>query len=245
MASDSSVPITDAAAQLGVTRSVPVLIDNASANRFCSTTSSWYDNCPLWPDDDMTLRRYKAFNEEILGQFRILLDCGLQVRPWLNAGQPYANSDALRRGVARTNCLFVYLTSEGHGSPEDVGKIVSTHPMLIKSPIRLDGVPFTYNDLFRAVHDAFGHILFANSFGVVGELRAALCHSRAFSNMAIPVLLAETVGQISWYYFEPTGYRRVSADRRYPPQKPAALPTELQARFLSLWSPSSKSAPLR
>jgi hypothetical protein len=99
----------------------------------------------------------------------------------------------------------------------------------------IDGDNLLYNDLFRAVHDAFGHILHPNDFGIRGELRAAFAQARMHSEQAIHALFTETVGQICWFNYgphmlDPDGKHIQSTDPAYLP--PSARPFPEQKAFL-------------
>lgn len=73
------------------------------------------------------------------------------------------------------------------------------------------------NDMFRAVHDVFGHVGSGRGFDRHGEEAAYLSHARMFGRSAHPALVSETRGQNS--YFNTYG--------EFPDQKIATLP----ARF--------------
>lgn len=64
----------------------------------------------------------------------------------------------------------------------------------------------THNQMFRAVHDYFGHLLPGNDTSVDGELRAYVAHARMFASaghvMSLDVLAAETLGQVAAYVVE-------------------------------------------
>ncbi|AEJ94354.1 hypothetical protein LINSTU_105 [Mycobacterium phage LinStu] len=53
------------------------------------------------------------------------------------------------------------------------------------------------NDMFRAVHDFFGHAATGRSFDRHGEQAAYLAHAQMFSPHALPALASETKGQNS------------------------------------------------
>lgn len=120
------------------------------------------------------------------------------------------------------------------------------HPMLTPTGVVVDGVELLANDLFRVVHDVFGHAKEGHQFGPVGEERAWLEHYRMFSPLALPALTAETRGQTSWMYFgehvrdasgsviargEP-GWLPVP-DRPFAEQKAGVLPAEVSGVRLS------------
>lgn len=172
--------------------------------------------------------RYDRMKVENLTQFTAIEAAGIEVRPWLRPGQPYRDSAHLVRRVRATGVLFVFLTRDGHGPPGSTG----FHPLREPSGLWVAGVELTHNDVFRAVHDAFGHVMFGHSFGPAGELLAAYCHMALYSDVARPVLFTEQVAQICWFFYGPH-LRRADgqlrrpgepgyvppADRPYPEQK--------------------------
>jgi hypothetical protein len=107
------------------------------------------------------------------------------------------------------------------------------------------GVPLLYNDVFRVVHDLFGHVLHAARMDVAGEFTAALGHLRMYSPPAHPVLFVEQVSQICWFFYGPhlrrpdgTRPRRGQpgwtppAERPYPEQKVVRCPPHFLTRFM-------------
>ncbi|WP_320066159.1 hypothetical protein [Micromonospora sp. RTGN7] len=196
------------------------------------------------PPDRATLAGYDRFKAENLAQLREASAAGIRVRPWRGPGQPYRDSAELRDRVRRSGTLAVYLTREGHGP----GPVTAPHPLREPSPVTADGVVFTHNDVFRAVHDLFGHVMLGNSFGPRGEFRAAWGHLRMYSRQTHPVLFAEQVGQICWFFYGPhlldaAGRPRSPSDpgyvppsrRPYPEQKVTVLDRRLLEEFTSLF----------
>lgn len=128
---------------------------------------------------------------------------------------------------------------------EDGGLLVSPdvlpkNPMLEPSGVEIAGNPLLVNDVFRAVHDYFGHTADGYEFGPRGEYNAYLAHSRMFSDEAKPALAAETLAQNAWVNFGPH-MRDASGkvpragepgfvspkDRRFADQKNTLVPQEL------------------
>lgn len=72
------------------------------------------------------------------------------------------------------------------------------------------------NDMFRAVHDFFGHAATGRSFDRHGEQAAYLAHSRMFSPDARPAMTTETKGQNS----------SLILNGHFAPQKVGILPAE-------------------
>jgi len=94
------------------------------------------------------------------------------------------------------------------------------------------------------VHDLFGHVLHRAPFSPGGEFLATYGHLQICSPEVLPVLFAEHVAQICWFYFGPhlrdrhgrlprrgePGY--VPPEKRpYPEQKVVAFPDHMLNRF--------------
>lgn len=76
------------------------------------------------------------------------------------------------------------------------------------------------NDIFRAVHEFFGHAASGSTFRASGEEAAWVSHSSMFSPEARRVMTTETRGQNSFYnYFDP-------AKKEFAEQKAALFPQE-------------------
>lgn len=147
------------------------------------------------PNDADVLRTYAALARETLQQFLFLRDvCGFDFQPWEKSGQPYADSREMRRDVQENRRLFFFIGGE---MPMD-------HPLAQKCGIVFgsNGYEASYNDIFRAIHDVFGHCVNEKaSFSAAGEFFATHIHAHTFSEAALPALLAETVFQNAWVNF--------------------------------------------
>lgn len=186
--------------------------------------------------------RMKAENLRLLHR---AAGVGIRIRPWRGKGQPYAGSGEMIRELARTGTLHVFLTEAGHGP----GGPEPDHPLCEPSEIRADGVRLLHNDVFRAVHDIFGHAMPGAAMGPVGELRAARCHMALYPASAHPVLFVEQVAQICWFFYGPhlrdAAGRLPAPDepgwipppaRPYPPQKVFPCPPGLLEEFQAGWA---------
>jgi hypothetical protein len=193
---------------------------------YCRRVADHFDRAPLFACDSALSRLYDRFKRENLQQYQVVLDAGIAVEPWLRPGQPYRGSAELRAAVRNTGVLHVYLTSSGHGTEPAPRE----HPMLAPSGVEAGGVPFTHNDVFRAVHDIFGHVMFGHDFSPRGEFRAAFTHLRMYPGAVHPVLFTEHLAQICWFFFGPH-----AGERRYPPQKVVRLPGSLLAAYRGLF----------
>lgn len=83
------------------------------------------------------------------------------------------------------------------------------------------------NDLFRAVHDAFGHGLEGAGFRAQGEENAWQAHVRLFTGSAVGAITSETRGQNSWLNYGPYGESNQTAkveDTHFADQKTGLMP---------------------
>jgi hypothetical protein len=114
--------------------------------------------------------------------------------------------------------MAVFPTEAGFGTsdfdPED-------NPLLADTGLKwaygsLDGEKrrVLANDLFRAVHDAFGHGLEGAGFRADGEENAWRAHARLFTGPAVAAITSETRGQNSWLNFNQRLFREVVGDER-------------------------------
>ena len=141
---------------------------------------------------------YEIFKFELMKQWQYVVKSGLHVEAWTQTtGEPYKNSQALFDDVLNNNHMYFYLTSNGFGNESNVK---NNHPMLDKSGVILDGVELVYNDIFRIVHDYFGHCIYGFQFGLKGETNAWQSHLAMFHNRSAKLALTnETQGQTSYF----------------------------------------------
>ena len=156
---------------------------------------------------ESTLRSYAVFKEKLLSQYEALRKSGLEVYAWEGEGEPYKSpgeniwspsSDVMRERVEREGKFYFFMTQAGFGS-EGAGESAK-HPLLEMSPVKTtDGKPMLYNDVFRVVHDAVGHVDGGFSFSTRGEFNAMLVHASTLPKESWAALFAETFGQNSVY----------------------------------------------
>lgn len=190
-----------------------------------------YEAMPHAPSDPKVRRSYDALAQETLDQFRALKDQGFEPR-FNKAGEdPYVASPALGYPEMRDmRSLSVFPTVEGYGdfAPSFTTSEIANNPMLKGSGEKFRGEPATINDLFRGVHDAFGHYAYGNPFfRAPGEERAWMLHSGMYSPEARGAMTTELRGQNNWLNFGPHGEANrtaSAADTIYAPQKVGLLP---------------------
>jgi hypothetical protein len=135
-----------------------------------------------------------------MAQWEYLVNSGLTVEPYVGTGQPYANSSELFTDVSVNNHMFFFLTINGYGDKVGVQADSIPHPLLANSGVILQGTPLVYNDIFRIVHDYFGHCIYGFQFGLKGETNAWQSHLAMFvSKGARKAITNETQGQTSFF----------------------------------------------
>jgi hypothetical protein len=123
--------------------------------------------------------------------------------------------------------MSIYPTEAGFGSGDAAP---SDHPLMEKAPVQMGGKDATYNDLFRAVHDYYGHAAEGNGFRANGEYNAWRAHRQMYSPAARGAMDAETLGQNSWVNSGPAGAQNKGAsgaDTIYADQKAGLLPPKV------------------
>jgi hypothetical protein len=169
----------------------------------CRQIADHYDDAPQRVADAALDRRYRAAKAEILRQFEEILAAGIVVEPWLLGGQPYGGARELVRVVRETRTIHVFLTRDGHGPHPAAVNLPgeADHPLREGSGVVRGGVELCHNDLVRAVHDLFGHVMLGAGFGPRGELKAAYHHMSVSSEATRAVLFTEHAAQVCWFYF--------------------------------------------
>lgn len=177
------------------------------------------------PNDPVVKAAYNALIGETLDQFQYMKKAGIKIskiKP--DQKNPYAGgSKDVFKDVKENNHLWYYPTEQGFGTQTEI----KDHPLLqLTGEMDEHGQPMPANDVFRVVHDYFGHAKEGNGFGPRGEENAWLEHSKMYSPLARKALTTETRGQNSWVNFGPHGeHNRKSPEKTvYADQKAGLLP---------------------
>jgi hypothetical protein len=99
--------------------------------------------------------------------------------------------------------------------------------MLQATGIIVDGRHLLANDVFRIVHDYFGHIKDGHGFRAEGEENAWQSHAAMYTPLARRAMTTETRGQNSWLNYGPHGETNRSAstpETIFAPQKVGLMP---------------------
>ena len=184
-----------------------------------------YERMPHTPDDPATAAAYDALIRETNAQYKAIQNTGLKIE-FIKPGQedPYKGNPRLATlDVRNRNHLWVYPTDEGFGQGENN----TDHPLMRPTNITVDGKKLLANDVFRIVHDYFGHVKEGNGFRADGEFNAYRIHKPMYSPLAQKALATETLGQNAWVNFGPNAEanRGASAAKTvYAQQKAGLLP---------------------
>ena len=188
------------------------------------------------PNDPVVAEAYQNLIRQTKAQYDALVAAGYQF--WfidLNRedNQQYASSPwNAMRDVRANQRMGVFPTTDGFGT--DAAFDPSDNPLFAETGLSWpvggpDGPlkPVLANDLFRAVHDAFGHGLEGAGFRARGEENAWQAHVRLFTGSAVGAITSETRGQNSWLNYGPYGEQNRNAkveDTIFADQKTGLMP---------------------
>lgn len=177
------------------------------------------------PNDPVVKAAYDALIKETVSQLQVMREMGIKFEAIpTGAENPYKNSAAMIAD-ARKGHLWYFPTKEGFGSGAEADKF-RDHPLYAETLERdSNGQPMLANDVFRVVHDFFGHVKEGNGFGANGEENAWQSHVRMYSPEAGRAMTTETRGQNSWVNFhEKSAANRTAPGSIYADQKAGLLP---------------------
>lgn len=192
------------------------------------------------PDDPIVKEAYNQMVDQTIDQYKAIKDAGYKIELFDGKGEPYKNSQEMIADVRDNQHLYVLPTNAEFGSAEITEEQRSNNPLLKNTSFKdVNGKPLLANDIFRFVHDFFGHTERGNSFGAIGEENAWDAHARMYTDLARRAMTTETRGQNSWVNFGPhmrnaegnlikkgePGYKSVS-ERPFAEQKIGLLPEE-------------------
>lgn len=202
------------------TRYAPVDVDRATR------IAREYELMKHDPDDPLVKMAYEQMIKETNDQYEAMLQAGIEPYFIEPGNDPYRNSpyEALL-DIAENRRLGVFPSVEGFGTDPNFNP--QGNPMLQETGRLISGRPALANDLFRAVHDYFGHAKPGVGFRAAGEENAYQSHAGMFSPLARRALASETRGQNSWLNYGPYGETNRTArieDTRFADQKAGLMP---------------------
>lgn len=163
-----------------------------------------YDSMKHEPFNPLVRKAYEAMAKETLEQYQAIVDAGYRVEMHYSQEEPYANSREAIKDIRENKRLKVLATDFNYGDPDKVIKDsdIKENPLLAMSTYKdVNGRQMRVNDVFRYVHDFFGHSERGNGFGPIGEENAWDVHARMYSPLARRAMTSETRGQNSWVNF--------------------------------------------
>lgn len=193
-----------------------------------------YEEMEHAPQDPAVQEAYQNLISQTIAQYEALVDAGYEFYFFDEESDPYAgNPWNAMRDLRANQRMAVFATEAGFGSGATELN-VEDNPMLADT-----GIMWAYgspdgplqrvlaNDLFRAVHDAFGHGLEGAGFRARGEENAWQAHVRLFTGSAVAAITTETRGQNSWLNYGPYGESNRTAsveDTVFADQKTGLMP---------------------
>lgn len=162
--------------------------------------ADWFDKSKHEPEAPVVKESYDALAKETKAQYDAIVAAGYKIEPFTGKGEPYSSSADMVADVRDNKHLYFLPTDRstfGSSGADSTG-----NPLLRESGVRgVNDRPLLYNDLFRAVHDFFGHAKQGYEFGPRGEFNAFRAHASMFTPDAVPALAAETLAQNAWVNF--------------------------------------------
>ena len=166
------------------------------------TIADAYEQMEHSPNDPEVKEAYDAMAIETLDQYSLIADKGYTFEVFDGEGEPYKNSEEMINDLKENKHLYILSTKNEFGEQDITDEQIAENPLLQDSGIKdKNGVPLLVNDIFRGVHDFFGHSERGNSFGAIGEENAWDIHARMYSDKARRAMTTETRGQNSWVNF--------------------------------------------
>jgi hypothetical protein len=162
--------------------------------------SDAYDKMKDDPTDPEVKAAYEVMAKETLDQYDAITAKGYKLE--INNNEPYSSSEDMINDLRDNNRMKIFSTESGFGE-EPITDKQREENILLKDSGRKDanGETLLVNDVFRFVHDFFGHAKLGNSFGPIGEENAWRVHSEMYSPEAKKAMTSETRGQNSWVNF--------------------------------------------
>lgn len=197
-------------------------VDVERAKRIANEYEKMANNPQALP----TKKAYDALIDETQAQYEALKKAGYKFEFMPKSGDPYGNPRNAINDLVQNKHLYVFPTESGFGGTR-AKEALKQNPLLKKTDETWNGKPVLANDMFRAVHDVFGHAKHGVGFRAGGEENAFQSHARMFSPEALPAATSETRGQNSWVNFGPYAQLNKTAspiDTQYAEQKTGLMP---------------------
>ena len=194
-----------------------------------------FDDMEDAPTDPIVQEAYRDLVQQTRAQYDALTSAGYKFTFFDSTTDPYnGNPYNAMRDLRNNKKMAVYGTYDGYGTLDDFAADLNDPNRIMLQDSGLRWVDqagkeqiVTNNDLFRAVHDAFGHGLEGAGFRARGEENAWQAHAKLFRGPALRALTTETRGQNSWLNYGPFGAKNRTAkleDTVFADQKMGLMP---------------------
>ena len=191
---------------------------------FAERVAKAYQEMRHTPNEPETRQAYLSLAVETIRQYKMVLSYHLKVE-FSPLKSPYRFPNDSIKDIAENYHLYVTPTLGNFGSDKNFK--ADGNPLLVYSGFYISGEPALINDLFRVIHDYFGHFMGQNGFRALGEENAYRYHCKMFSPLAVQALTTETRGQNCWLNYGPYGNQNRTAKQGgtiYADQKTGLLP---------------------
>jgi len=143
---------------------------------------------------------YDAMIQETIDQYKEIIANGYEVE--INDTEPYKNAQEFIDDLRSNKHFKLLSTLSEFGDTPVTEEMANNDPRLKRTEFKdVNGQTLLANDLFRFVHDFFGHAVRGNSLGAIGEENAWDEHSRMYTPLARKAMTTETRGQNSYVNF--------------------------------------------
>lgn len=193
-----------------------------------------YEEMEHNPQDPKVKEAYQNLITQTKAQYDALIKGGYQFYFYDETNDPYQGNPWNAMRDLRNNKTMASFSTEGGYGSNGTDLNVEDNPMLVDTGLEwgfgsINGEKrrVLANDLFRAVHDAFGHGLEGAGFRARGEENAWQSHARLFTGSAVGAITSETRGQNSWLNYGKYGEQNKTAkieDTIFADQKIGLMP---------------------
>lgn len=193
-----------------------------------------YEDMEHAPNDPAVQASYNAMIRETLAQYEYILELGYTFTPIVEGFEnPYPTVKEALEDLSVNKHLWFFPTDFGYGTSEEGAPAlipqsqIAENPLLAFTDYEINGQRLRANDVFRIVHDVFGHGVEGSLFRARGEENAWQAHIRLYSDEAAGAVTTETRGQNSWVNYGPTGEANRTAlteDTVFAEQKIGLMP---------------------
>lgn len=219
---------------VGITNSFPKVYCKLNIPQ-AKAIAKLYDETEHQPDDPTAIAAYRALCKETMDQWQFIKPTGLYVE-FSPSEQPYPNPRKAILDITENNHFFVTPTRSAFGSDKSIDTN-NPNPLLAETDEIISDRPALINDIFRIVHDFFGHVKEGLGFRAAGEEVAWLRHATMYSSLARRALATELRGQNCWVNWGPYGDANRKAgmdDTVFAPQKMGLMPEWVSERYPDL-----------